>query len=476
MPFPNFHAARVKSPDAFQNIVVLKTLPDGVMIYGGKLKGETSSTAQAYRFPKSKFSAEQAKSWLKSHDIKVTLFEKAEKSDQDDLLRFDRAVLRGKAEDTPEGYVRADAVVTRTGVLLYRNNDGSIRRELRHPDHVFEAASLDSMKMIPITNGHPATKIVNADTAKELQIGNTGENIRPDGKFVMASLVITDGQSVDDVKKGKSELSLGYYSDLVKEDGIYGGQKYDHVQTNIRYNHLAIVDRARAGAMAALNLDENEFFEIENDENDLSINDPNHNPKGGNMPKINIDGIEYDCPQEVINSHGKQAAKIVELDAAAVTQKTELDTLQAKNDEQTTKITELEKATADEAIQKAVKARVALIDGAKKVIIDEEEVKKFDSLTNADIKKAVIIKKHTDKEGKVNIDLEGKSDDYINARFDAIVEAAPVNDSSAHADNTRKIHDDNADHQDEAADQEKSQKKMVTDMQDAWKDKKEEKK
>ncbi|MCK4520975.1 MAG: hypothetical protein KAU20_00240, partial [Nanoarchaeota archaeon] len=116
MPFPNFHAARVKSPDSFQNIVVLKTLPNGVMIYGGRLKGETTSTAQAYRFPKSRFSAEQAKSWLKSHDIKVILFEKAEKSDQDDVLRFDRAALRGKTESTEEGYIRADAVVTRTGV------------------------------------------------------------------------------------------------------------------------------------------------------------------------------------------------------------------------------------------------------------------------------------------------------------------------------------------------------------------------
>jgi hypothetical protein len=82
MPFPNFHAARVKNPDLFDNIVVLKTFPNGIMIYGGKLKGETSTTEQSYRFPKSKFSVEEAKQWLKDHDITIITFEKASEKTQ----------------------------------------------------------------------------------------------------------------------------------------------------------------------------------------------------------------------------------------------------------------------------------------------------------------------------------------------------------------------------------------------------------
>jgi len=77
MPFPNFHAARVKSPGLFSRIKVLKTLGNGVMIYGGPLKRDGGSTAQSYRFPRKRFTAEEAKAWLKRNKIKYIMFEKA---------------------------------------------------------------------------------------------------------------------------------------------------------------------------------------------------------------------------------------------------------------------------------------------------------------------------------------------------------------------------------------------------------------
>ena len=78
-PYPNFHAARVRDPKDFSSIVVLQTLPNGIMIYGGTLKSEPKglSKPQAYRFPKDKFTASEAKQWLKDHNIKYILFEKA---------------------------------------------------------------------------------------------------------------------------------------------------------------------------------------------------------------------------------------------------------------------------------------------------------------------------------------------------------------------------------------------------------------
>ena len=77
MPYPNFHSARVREPGDFVRIVVLETLPNGIMIYGGPLKKGDGSTAQAYRFPKDKFTVVQAKAWLKEHDIKYISFEAA---------------------------------------------------------------------------------------------------------------------------------------------------------------------------------------------------------------------------------------------------------------------------------------------------------------------------------------------------------------------------------------------------------------
>lgn len=71
MPYPNFHAMRVRDPDDFARIVVMKTLDNGVMIYGGPLKSDPNGPmhTQAYRFPKDKFTASEAKKWCEEYDV-----------------------------------------------------------------------------------------------------------------------------------------------------------------------------------------------------------------------------------------------------------------------------------------------------------------------------------------------------------------------------------------------------------------------
>lgn len=79
MPYPNYHAARLRAPGDFSRIRVLQTSKEGIMFYGGPLKSKPSDSTelQAIRFPKSKFSADQAKKWLTDHKHKTILFEPA---------------------------------------------------------------------------------------------------------------------------------------------------------------------------------------------------------------------------------------------------------------------------------------------------------------------------------------------------------------------------------------------------------------
>jgi len=77
IPYPNFHAARIKSPGLFKTIRVLTTTPNGIMIYGGRLKSNNKIETQAYRFPKNKFTAAEARKWLKEHKINYISFEPA---------------------------------------------------------------------------------------------------------------------------------------------------------------------------------------------------------------------------------------------------------------------------------------------------------------------------------------------------------------------------------------------------------------
>ena len=69
-----------------------------------------------------------------------------------DDLRFD-AAKASKTKINDNGYLETDAIITRTGVFVYKNADGSTNRELRHPDDVFKADSLETLKMIPILIG-----------------------------------------------------------------------------------------------------------------------------------------------------------------------------------------------------------------------------------------------------------------------------------------------------------------------------------
>lgn len=84
MPYPNEHAARVRDPGDFEKgSFRSKTLPKGedgkggVRMIIGRLKGETTTTAQSYRFPADLYTPEEAKAWLKENDVKYIAFEQA---------------------------------------------------------------------------------------------------------------------------------------------------------------------------------------------------------------------------------------------------------------------------------------------------------------------------------------------------------------------------------------------------------------
>jgi len=76
-----------------------------------------------------------------------------------DQGRFDAGTLKRDAV----GALRFDARLTRTGVFAYRMPDGSVRRELRHPDHVFKPDSLKSLALATLTLRHPQEGMVRGD-------------------------------------------------------------------------------------------------------------------------------------------------------------------------------------------------------------------------------------------------------------------------------------------------------------------------
>lgn len=91
MPLPNEHVARVKDPSEFDSETFRsKDVEEGIRIIIGKLKGATddadSMVTESYHFSVDKFTASQAKAWMKDHDISYIKFEPATGEDEEEQV------------------------------------------------------------------------------------------------------------------------------------------------------------------------------------------------------------------------------------------------------------------------------------------------------------------------------------------------------------------------------------------------------
>lgn len=166
--------------------------------------------------------------------------------------RFDRAELR-PPQKRADGSVRYDAVLSRVGVFEYRTSDGKVRREYRSPEEVGRADSLASLELTPVTDGHPAKP----GLAKKCAVGSVGDLIKFDGAHVKGALVVLDDAANGRIDSGDvRELSPGYTVDLDETPGVTPeGEAYDVRQTNIVYEHVALVPHGRQGSSVGVRTD-----------------------------------------------------------------------------------------------------------------------------------------------------------------------------------------------------------------------------
>jgi len=169
--------------------------------------------------------------------------------------RLDRGEVLRKPTKLANGWLRLDGRLTRTGVFTYRLPDGSMRRELRLADEVFRDDTLQSFALVPVTDEHPPA-FLDASNTKEFARGAVAGALRRDGNFVAGEMLVTDAELIAKLEGGKArEISCGYTCDLEESAGEFDGERYDAIQRNIRGNHVAIVERGRAGPEARVRMD-----------------------------------------------------------------------------------------------------------------------------------------------------------------------------------------------------------------------------
>ena len=352
--------------------------------------------------------------------------------------RYDFSPIE-KYETTPEGYLRVWASIARTGIQLYSDADGSVRKEFRPESEVASPESLASFAGKAITMEHPPVLLYSENT-KDHSIGFTGTEVVYDNGFVRAVMTITDQEVIEKVMRGDvREVSAGYRVAYDPTPGVTdSGEHYDGIQKEISGNHVAIVRRGRGGPEVKLHLDRQDGV------------DPTLFPITETQimtAKVVFDGAEFEVSESVALAITKERedanmsykdmkmkydklmkeaedmkAKMADMEHGM---KEKEDSLEGRSDALAEQVDSL-KAELEEAqrvdVDGLVAARVALVEKARIALdADYEFAGKSDREVMVDAIKA---------DRADAIELDERSDDYVQALFDSISEAAKRSDST----------------------------------------------
>jgi len=342
--------------------------------------------------------------------------------------RYDFSPIE-KYEVTPEGYLRAWASIARTGIQLYTDADGSVRREYRPASEVASPESLASFAGKAITSEHPPV-LLDAENTKDYQVGFSGTEVVYDDGFVKAVMTITDKEAIERIMRGDArEVSAGYRVSYDPTPGVTeNGEHYDGVQKEIIGNHIAVVRRGRAGPQVKLHLDRQDAADPS-----LFSKQEDHLMTA----KVNFDGAEFDVSESVAlaitkeredakMSYEDMKKKYDELQAAADSMKSEMDAMEkelkgkmdaaeGRADALAEHVEELksELAAAKEInLDSMVEERLSLIEKAKPVL---DAAYDFSGKEAREVMVDAIKAVRGD-----SIDLSDKSDDYVQAMFDTL--------------------------------------------------------
>ena len=345
---------------------------------------------------------------------------------------------------TRDGYRAFSVRAGRTGIQAYRGS------ELGMPEHdtirvyrpeaeVFAPDSMRTLAHRPVTNDHP-TEPVTADNWREHSVGAVGDEITRDGQFLRVPMLLMDAGAIRDVDAGKRELSLGYTATLTMQDGESPeGEPYTAVMTNLAHNHLAIVQRGRAGpdvrigdsqpkTWGATPITDSDPADVA----DTSTAAPavNHEHKAMSTRTIVVDGLSVETTDA-----GAQAIEKLQKDVKSAQDAT----AEAKAEAATA--AEAAKKVADEALEEANKAlatKDAEISDLKGKVLDDAAIDARVAEKAAVVAKARSFAKDADFAGKSDVEIkaiavdahygEGTSKDKPAAYIDTAFELLEVAD------------------------------------------------
>ena len=288
---------------------------------------------------------------------------------------------------TADGYLVGNVACAKVGVQQYHGSEigggNGLINVYRDESEVFALDSLASFVGKPVTNDHPPVE-VKASNWKQFAVGSIGEDVLRDGEHIKVP-VTADGTA------------------------------YQAKQKNIRINHLAIVDKGRAGSTCRIG--------------DALWGDTSPNNNTGEKPvatrTVMVDGLPIETTDngalaieklqqdkaaaEKLTRDAQVAADkvIADKDAQLAAKDAEIDALKAKQ-------------LTDADIDAKVAARSELIATAK-AMHDAD----YSGKSDAEIKALAVSAK--------GVDIKDKPQAYVDASFDILAKDIKPKDTFADA-------------------------------------------
>jgi hypothetical protein len=310
------------------------------------------------------------------------------------VLRYDRSTVRADRQRLSTGAIRLTGELTKSGVFEYQDAAGQKFREWRPPEEVSKADSVATIEDLPVTIGHPRGG-VQSESFSRLAVGHArgatvakrgdGADVLVRGTYIVARKDAVDGVSTDKL----TDSSMGYACRIENTPGTTpDGQRYDRIQRDIIYNHVALLPpgEARLGTR----LDGNDHaLRLDAAGNQIAFEDQErHTPM-----KVTI---KQDGKDREVERGSDEHIAFLEAQSAANA---------ARADANTEELTAL-RADAAKA------ARASLEETARGVLGKSE---KFDGITDRQIREKVIAKRLP------AVKCDGKSEVEVSAFYEAAV-------------------------------------------------------
>ena len=214
-------------------------------------------TYEANRFDKTRATCSNLE---RCHRRPLTVYDSPRRTDSStDIVtrRVDRgAPLLGAPYRRADGTLLCEAIVSKPGVLTYRDAAGKEWRELVPPETLADPDYLAAVGRAVATLEHPEED-VSPDNVQTYQVGDTDGAVEVlEGGYVKARLAVRARKALDAIDAGVEEISPGYNVKLDRTPGThpeYG--RYDAIQIKRELNHIAIVPKGRSGSEVRLRAD-----------------------------------------------------------------------------------------------------------------------------------------------------------------------------------------------------------------------------